>query len=385
MRKLSQLIFMIMVFLTTGCVKETYDMNKLSKKMHLSPTMAISAIKGNISLSDIVKSSDTVVFDDQSKFVTIIFKKDSVVDLKLTDFSKGILPQLTATIEPDTLNFDIEDILSHITGDFLISSPSIKFNYSNSFTDSIEINLNVTGKRKEKTIDLDVVPFILTIPNTPSQQEISDSYTIDKTNSSLPELISMLPEEIYFSGAAIMNPSGKNGQKGNYVLGSNHLLGLLEIEVPLEFRMNNLQFTDTVENFLKDDGSSNDSPVKPENFELLRVDITAKNGFPMGVSLKMSLYDSSTHTIKSTVNADKILEPAPVDSNGKATGTTETSTSIEFTKEFFSSVNKADKIIFQFTLNTTDNGSKDVKIYSDYRIDFTAALVLKPDIKFNLK
>src|SRR5450759_3455083 len=98
-KKLSQLIFMIMVFLTTGCIKETYDMNMLSKKMHLSPTIAISAIRGDISLSDIVKSGDTVVFD-QNNFVTIIFKKDSVIDLKLADFAKGILVQLIATIDP---------------------------------------------------------------------------------------------------------------------------------------------------------------------------------------------------------------------------------------------------------------------------------------------
>jgi hypothetical protein len=95
----------------------------------------------------------------------------------------------------------------------------------------------------------------------------------------------------------------------------------------------------------------------------------------------MSLYDSSTNVIKSTVDAASILEPAPVDSNGKATGVTETSTSIEFTNEFFSSITKADKIIFGFTLNSTGNGTKDITIYSDYRIDFKASLVVKPDIK----
>jgi hypothetical protein len=61
-KKLYQLIFMIMVFLTAGCVKETYDMNMLSKKMHLSPTMAVSAMKGDIKLSDLIKSNDTVIF-----------------------------------------------------------------------------------------------------------------------------------------------------------------------------------------------------------------------------------------------------------------------------------------------------------------------------------
>jgi len=42
-------------------------------------------------------------------------------------------------------------------------------------------------------------------------------------------------------------------------------------------------------------------------------------------------------------------------------------------------------IIFSFTMSTTDNETKDVKIYSDYGIDFKAALVLKPKLKFNSK
>ena len=80
-------LFLTIIFglLTTGCIKETYDMNRLSKKMHLNPTMAVKAIKGNISLSDLVKSGDTIVFD-QNNFVKIIYKKDSVLELKLNEF-----------------------------------------------------------------------------------------------------------------------------------------------------------------------------------------------------------------------------------------------------------------------------------------------------------
>jgi hypothetical protein len=130
---------------------------------------------------------------------------------------------------------------------------------------------------------------------------------------------------------------------------------------------------------MKDD--SGDSQVNIENFGLLRVDLNASNGFPLGISIKMSLYDSVTNEEKATVDATDLLKPAPVDNTGKATGKTESKTSIELTQDFFKSVNKADKIIFSFALNTTD--AKDVKIYSDYSIDFSAALVVRPDI--NLK
>jgi hypothetical protein len=375
-------ISVIMALSITGCIKDTYNMKMLSKQAHLSPTLAISAVKGNISLSDILKSNDTVVYG-QDKFVTLVFKEDSVVDLKLSDFSKGSLIQRTAVINPNKFDLNINDILSHITGDFLISNPLIKFNYTNSFTDSIKIDLNVDGKGKDKTIDLNLAPFPLEKPNIPVQQEITASYAIDKTNSNLPLLISLPPEVINFSGTATMTSLVKSSLPGNNALGPNRLHGSLEIDIPLELKINNLQFTDTVDNFIKDKGNGTDNPAKPEDFQLLRINISAKNGFPLGVSMKMSLYNSSTKASINTVNANDILKPAPVDSNGKGTGQTETSTSIEFTKEFFSSVDNADKIIFSFTLNSTGNGSQDVKIYSDYRIDFNASLVVKPDI--NLK
>jgi len=97
----------------------------------------------------------------------------------------------------------------------------------------------------------------------------------------------------------------------------------------------------------------------------------------------MSLFNSSTNSVLNTVDAGSILGPAPVDANGKVNGVTETSTTIEFTKAFFSSVNNADKIIFWFTLNSTGNGLQEVKIYSDYRINFNASLVVNPVINLN--
>ena len=379
-KKFFLLIAMIVVLSVTGCVKETYNMNMLSKKAHLSPTMAISAISGDISLSDIVKTNDTVVFD-QNKLVILVFKKDSVIDLKLTDFSKGTI-QRTATFGPSTFDLDIADVLKHLSGTIKFLSPSIKFNYTNSFPDPIKINLKVSGKRDANTITLNLDPFTLSKPNIPVQQEISDLIVIDNINnpnSNLPALVSLPPEMINYSGTVVMTTTTKSNSPGDFILGPNRLLGSLEVDVPMDLQLTNLQLADTVDNFIKSDNSQTDDPLKPENFQLLRINVSAKNGFPLGVSLKMCLYNSATADTSNTIKAKDILKPAPV-TNGKASGVTESTTSIEFTKKFFGSVNKADKIIFWFTLNTTGNGAQEVKIYSDYRINFKASLVVKPDI-----
>lgn len=370
---------MIMLLSITGCIKDTYNMSMLSKQTHLSPDMAISAVKGSFSLKDIVKPNDTITFD-QNKLLIFVFKKNSIVDLKLADFVKGVI-QKTAPIPPDKIDVNLGDILSHITGSFKILNPSIKFNYTNSFPDSVQIDLNVTGSGKNKSVDLNLVPFKVKRPNLPDQQEISSTFTIDKSNSNLPDLFSLPPEVINYSGTATISYSLKNSPV-DYAVLTNHLTGSLDIEIPMELEMTNLQFADTVDNFLKEDSNSN-NPIKPEDFQLLQVKIIAENGFPAGVSLRMSLFDSSTGLIKNTVDAGSILTPAPVDSNGKVTGTAKSTATIEFTKDFFGTVSKADKIIFWLTLNTTGNGTQDVKIYSDYTFDFSAALVVKPDIKLN--
>jgi hypothetical protein len=122
-RKLTYLIFMIAVSATTGCIKETYNMNKLSEKVHLSPTIGISAIKGGVSLIDLIKPNDTVRVG-ADKFVKIVFKQDSVLELKLNDvyslnnmvtFTKSFtIGELNIDPFTKTLSFPLSQIVSSI-------------------------------------------------------------------------------------------------------------------------------------------------------------------------------------------------------------------------------------------------------------------------------
>src|ERR1035437_4997934 len=135
---------MIMLLSITGCIKDTYNMSMLSKQNHLSPDMAISAVKGSFSLKDIVKPNDTILFD-QNKLLLLVFTKNSVIDLKLTDFVKGIVIQKTAVIPPGKIDLNLGGITSHINGNFKILNPSIKFSYTNSFPDSVKLDFNFVG------------------------------------------------------------------------------------------------------------------------------------------------------------------------------------------------------------------------------------------------
>jgi len=298
------------------------------------------------------------------------------------DYLKGYFGQLQENIEPDTMETDIEDILEKITGDFHISNPSIKVNYSNSFGVPVKVTLDAKGKRDNKTVDLGFAPFVIDYPVYPSR-DISSSLKIDKTNSHLPDLVSLPPVEVTFSGSSQMNPAGPAGGRNNYIFGNSRLLASLEIEVPVEFWVNNLQFADTVDNFLKsDEEDDDDNPLKAENIDLLRLRITASNGFPLGASLKLVLYDSITQHHLKTIDASDIIKPAEVDASGKVIKPVETITNIDFDKDFFEASSDADNIIFIFSIITSGGGTKDVKFYSDYKISFKATVLVKPNIIF---
>ena len=75
---------------------------------------------------------------------------------------------------------------------------------------------------------------------------------IDKSNSNLPDLISLPPETINYSGTAVITSTVKDNGTENYAIGANRLRGSLEIDVPMDLSLNNLQFKDTVNNFIKD-------------------------------------------------------------------------------------------------------------------------------------
>jgi hypothetical protein len=244
-----------------------------------------------------------------SEGAKIIFSSTDQVKIDLSflnpnfDYVKGYFGQQTETIKKDTLDLDIKEVLDHITGSFLISSPSIKLNYTNSFAIPVQMTLDAAGYKKSDVVQLGLAPVPLSYPAAPAERSKTDVFSINKTNSQLPQLVSMPPERIIFSGNAKMNPLGNTGDRNNYLFTDSHFLGNLEIEVPLELRINNLAFADTVDNFMQDTDTGGDNPINPEDFEFLRVDITAENGFPLGVSLSMILYDSASHVNKCTISA----------------------------------------------------------------------------------
>lgn len=325
----------------------------------------------------------TLTVNSGGNFVDFHSTDQVQLDLNLAnagiDFIKGYFGQQIENVEPETIDFGIEEYIRNISGDFLLTEPSVRINYSNSFAVPFEVLLKGVGKKGSETVDLGLSPISISYPEAPSMRDISASFEVNSDNSELPELISMPPESVVFSGSATMNPAGDATHlRNNYIFGDSRFRGDIEIELPLEFSLTNLQLTDTTDNFLQDEGV--DSDFGTGDLELAKIGLNIKNGFPFNISAKMSLYDSRSRRVLSSIDVPVLLKAAQVDANGKVKLPTESASTINVTSDFLDHVNRADMIIFSFGANTPGN----VKIYANYSIDFNVTLFVQTKVDLDL-
>lgn len=288
------------------------------------------------------------------------------------DFLKGYFGQRTEAVDPDILDVGIDEVFNSITGKFSLTDPIIRINYSNSFAVPAKFNFKATGRREQQAVDLLLNNITVASPAYPLR-DISSTIVINKDNSSLPELVSLPPGKIEYSGSVMMNPAGDPTHlRNNYLFGNSRILGNVEVEVPLQLSFNDFQFSDTTDNFLKD--IENDI-----EFESLQLGLNFQNGFPFDVSAAIKLYDPKTAQVRSSIDVPVLVKSGTVDSNGKVTAKSASEAKISLTSDFLSKAHDSDKIIFSFRVSTP--GTKPVKIYSDYSIDFNVNISGKPIVK----
>lgn len=519
MKKLFLLTMILMLIVVQGCVKNTVNIDKISEEVGLSPSYVLAAVKGDVTLGDLIEPNDTIFFDDLG-LLTLVYKKDSIINFSMDNFYEsfpignmvedyyvtpivevvfdtvvdieygsdfqikelsiiegsleysvsstcsynttlkiqlpgaddggspleetvqiigaqtvvgeislnGVVVDFTShpnrdynalalifTITPDgstsdlpgtvsvditleepefdyvsgyfgqqnemaeaeTLDLDMDELFNKIDGSFNISNPKITVNYSNSFGIPLRVETFVTGENSEETINLDRAPEDLLYPTNTTIRDVEGSFIIDKTNSKLPEIASMLPNALVFLGSASANPDGDTGTD-NIIFGDSRFIADMEIEVPMEFWINNIQLTDTLDNFLLSEEGEDSVLDMISDFELrMYID----NGFPLGGSLSIVPYDSLTNTLSTALlTTGEFFDPAEVDAEGKVTSSTEKTTKISMSDQFINDVAEYDKLIVVFTLFTTGSGDRDVKLYSDYSIIFKAAVALKANL-----
>jgi hypothetical protein len=288
--------------------------------------------------------------------------------------------------DTDSIDIDIPETPSNISGSFSLGNPRIKFLYQNSFGFSQVFDIGLKAVFPDNSTDSAMFNTIsLNKPSTVSNMPNDDSSTVNAL--ALNNILQIpFPEELSLTGAISLNPSGRAIENGyiNYVSPESDLQLGLALDIPMEFGAN-LQFIDTL---ATDDLFGEDADKLDEYIQYVRLNYTFQNGFPLGFDVDLILYDTISFekfdTISLSNSSRAFLEPAPVNAEGVVTATLdeipEISSYFELTSQNIIDIStEANALILKISINTNEEVSA-VKILPRYGIRFKIGAEVKANV-----
>ena len=328
-----------------------------------------SKLDVNFTITQVVQAGDTI---KANSFTDIDF---SIQDLE--DFESAFGYAGDTTIVQDTImEVDLGDILEGLTGEFAITNPRIKINYTHSLGIPIGFDMKIKGYFENgDSVILEPGMQNIVISQDYLNPEISSSLSFDRSNiSNIDQLLVFTPpERIGYHVNVFANPGGDEDVQ-NYMLGDSKLLLGLEIEVPLEFRAD-LQFRDTFKLDIEDTEDA-------QYVEFANLHYRFRNEFPLDIGVKLVLLDSTDNNrVLDTILLNNsgnqlLLNAAPVDANGltirdqviEIPGVMELDQ--DQINHFFNAANKAIVIGELKAENPQDAVYGSVRILNNYKLDF---------------
>jgi hypothetical protein len=279
----------------------------------------------------------------------------------------------------DYIDFHI-DFFRNITGDLLLSDPSLKLFYENSGGVPSELLLNMSaatddGTRQVRLFNEDRRVFPIIHPEE-SYTSVYDEIIINGESSNLVELLRLTPPSVKVDASVLMNPRGRAGGTDNFMTSDSRAYMGMEFEFPLDLQFTDLILTDTVASGIDHD----DFNMIGEVF--LNLQIT--NSLPGSASIKLDLYDSLTGQVLHTFDEILMLESAAVDAGGGVIEGTavRTETEIEIPDEVLDKLRHSSHFIISVRLNSGKYQTAQVPVRFrtvdklDFRIRMRAGLIV---------
>lgn len=276
----------------------------------------------------------------------------------------------------DSLIIDKELIeFSSLPDDFVgriqLADPQIHLKVGNSFGVPFGIELlDLEARFKDGsmtpiTLDPDVNPVIIDAPTIDQVgQAIITNTAVDSNNSNINQIASTDLTGVQVSVNALGNPTGV---LNNFILDTSHLDINLEVVVPMHLRAEGLEMGE-----IYDFDIGGGDGFSRENIKSFMFQLETENGLPLEVSTQVYFMDSNENYLDSLFNEQNwnILPSGVVDGNGKVIMTTYNKVEVFLTDSQIDNLFIAEKTMVQIMVETTDEGTRDIKFYSTNSLGF---------------
>jgi hypothetical protein len=364
--------------LTPKDTLQIIDISGYSMNLATNPSQPYNSIPVHLKYN-IDSKGQSVSFDNKKDFKVTITNPDSLQ----FELVKGNMGHDTVDIGNKSFNYNIDQFIgNYFNGNVKFTDPRLYLNFINSVGMSAATNLQLTGQTKDgKTLALFKPGTFNAILSPQNQGKIQgdtaeSSIAITKDNSSIVDFISFLPHTMLANGQIITNYGLTDDKIDNYITRQSIISAQLHAELPLKFSMADVVLLQ-------------DFPIKEGSFKILdsldntdefKIIFYGKNQFPLDVTVKLSIIDSTTNSVLDTL-VISIIKSAPADASGKVLRTQYTRHREEVVlsqannPKLVQNLKKANKIRLEAKLNTYNQ--KSITIYTYYSIGFQLGIDAK--------
>ncbi len=220
-------------------------------------------------------------------------------------------------------------------------------------------------------------------PGTGTAIPSKDSLLLNKDNSNLVDIVNITPDKLHYSIAEVVNYDGDTGES-NFLIndGTASLKGRIKIQVPLWFKTDKYERTDTVDFDVRD---IVDDSTSIDYLEELNLYFDFENGFPFSIFTQGYMTDDNLQVIDSLFSGEQqIWKSPPIDAEGVTQGSEPTEVNIRLDHDKVKKLydNRVTKILLRSRMNTGDAANPEfVKLYARYTIDIKMSFDLKSSDK----
>ena len=282
------------------------------------------------------------------------------------NYVKGYFGQKAISSSPNAVDLDLAT-LKNLGGTFFLANPELKLKVQNSIGAPLNLDLNLSGRKAGQS------PVFLNSPNraiphpTVLGSTATGQISYNRNNSSLPQLISMPPDSILAAGDIRLNPSGVTDT--NFITKNSFIQLGVEMEMPFEMSAIGVGFGDTLEF----DGAVFES-LKAATLVFKTI-----NGFPFDFNARFTFMDSTYAPLFS--DSLILMESAIINADGEVIDTKSNISRLTMNESNLTPVRRAKYLAARLTMQTPQNGTRIVKLYSDYSIILKVGLDAKVDIQ----
>jgi hypothetical protein len=214
-------------------------------------------------------------------------------------------------------------------------------------------------------------PFVVPGPDLSNiGGSLSEEFHVNRETSNFNELLALAPTSLSYSVKGSTQQG--TGDESHFTLDTSRLMIESEFMLPLDFRATRIAMEDTLEFEWGEEGIDT-SMILEAN-----VSVSTVNELPLKLVLQGYLMDASYEVLDSLfVEEQVILAASEVDGDGKLLNAGEENNTAFFPPEKLGKLGEVRYLLVQARVNTSEEGNRDVKVYSQYTLDFDLSLLAK--------